>query len=480
MNISNSAHHTSLYRIWRPLTFGDVVGQEHITQTLTNAVQTKRVAHAYLFSGPRGTGKTTMARILAKAVNCLDPSGVEPCNQCANCTSIINGSMVDVLEIDAASHRGVDEIRQLRDRVRYISTEAEQKVYIIDEAHMLTTEAFNALLKVIEEPPAGIIFILATTEIHKIPATILSRCQSFSFVPITDEAIIGRLQQIAKKMAIETTVEALTAIARAAEGGLRDAIGIFEQAILVGGESINIDTVMLVLGSIPKDVALQLLMAICQAKLIDLSNLLHLHIGERGVDPAMILTELTFTCRDRLISRLTVPADSEDQESLKLTKMLQRLVEYQPKLRQTVYPRIMLEAALLSLAMEIDGRGRIEPIETSSAAAERVSLPVEQEQSRCQCAALTERIVTLEKKIEELAPRMAPPPDHPSFQPLSNRQKLPLRQLLRGRDGDDVTRGQGILVTDFSGRQKGEDHRSCLACCWFGRRGNEGAYFDRL
>jgi DNA polymerase-3 subunit gamma/tau len=173
--------YVALYREWRPQTFSEVVGQQHVTRTLANAVNQDRIAHAYLFCGPRGTGKTSVAKILAKAVNCLDRQGAEPCNQCDNCRRITQGNSMDVLEIDAASNRGIDEIRDLREKIKFAPTGGKAKVYIIDEVHMLTNEAFNALLKTLEEPPAQILFVLATTEPHKIPATILSRCQRFDF-----------------------------------------------------------------------------------------------------------------------------------------------------------------------------------------------------------------------------------------------------------------------------------------------------------
>jgi DNA polymerase-3 subunit gamma/tau len=222
----------SLYLKYRPKNFGSVVGQSHVTTTLRNAVKKNSLAHAYLFCGPRGTGKTSLARILAKALNCLSPSTEgEPCNVCDICAAIDKGRLVDLIEIDAASNRGIDEIRELREKIVFAPSQAKTKVYIIDEVHMLTKEAFNALLKTLEEPPPHAYFVLATTEAHKIPETIISRCQQFNFSRITNTDIFKRLTLIAEAEGVRTEEDALTLIARTANGGLRDAIGLFEQMI---------------------------------------------------------------------------------------------------------------------------------------------------------------------------------------------------------------------------------------------------------
>ncbi len=225
----------SLYRKYRPQSFANLVGQDHIRTTLMNALKNGKVNHAYLFTGPRGTGKTSTARLVAKAVNCLNLKDAEPCEECDICREITDGRLIDLIEIDAASNRGIDEIRDLREKINFSPTRAKNKVYIIDEVHMLTKEAFNALLKTLEEPPAHVYFILATTEVHKIPETILSRCQRFDFKRIELETLIARLQFIAEQEKIEAEPEALDAIARAAQGGLRDAIGLLEQ-LSVGGK----------------------------------------------------------------------------------------------------------------------------------------------------------------------------------------------------------------------------------------------------
>ena len=225
----------SLYLKYRPQNFKTVVGQDHIVMTLTNALKHNSLTHAYLFCGPRGTGKTSLARILAKSINCSNAEGgIDPCDKCENCEAILKGRMVDLIEIDAASNRGIDEIRELREKILFAPTQGKYKVYIIDEVHMLTKEAFNALLKTLEEPPAHAFFILATTEMHKIPETIISRCQQFNFKRITSEAIVKRLEDIAAEEKIQAEPDALELIAKMSSGGLRDAIGLMEQMNING------------------------------------------------------------------------------------------------------------------------------------------------------------------------------------------------------------------------------------------------------
>lgn len=226
-------------RKWRPMKFEDVIGQRHVTVTLRNALASERLAHAYLFSGPRGVGKTTTARLLAKVVNCLDPHDQNPDNTCANCTEINEGRSFDVQEIDGASNRGVEEIRNLREAVRYAPAKGRYKVYIIDEVHMLTKEAFNALLKTLEEPPPQILFILATTELHKVPATILSRCQRFDFRRIGVQEIAGNLKAIAAQEELQVDQESLLLIARRGDGSLRDAQSLFDQVIALCGRIVT-------------------------------------------------------------------------------------------------------------------------------------------------------------------------------------------------------------------------------------------------
>ena len=243
----------ALYRKWRPQDFSDLIGQEHISETLSNAITTGKVAHAYLFSGPRGTGKTSTAKILAKALNCEHGPTPSPCNNCVCCQKINDGSFMDVFEIDAASNRGIDEIRDLRETVKFAPVDGRYKVYIIDEVHMLTTEAFNALLKTLEEPPAHVVFILATTEVHKVPVTIQSRCQRYDFKRITQKDILQRLISIAEQMNINVDKEALSIIAIQADGGMRDALSLLDQCLAFTKDKLTVDEVRKVLGLVGHD-----------------------------------------------------------------------------------------------------------------------------------------------------------------------------------------------------------------------------------
>ncbi|NGX57284.1 MAG: DNA polymerase III subunit tau [Chlamydiae bacterium] len=253
------AEYQVLARKYRPQTFGEILGQEATVQTLKNAIKFNRLAHAYLFSGSRGTGKTTTARILAKALNCQNQTvDLEPCNECQSCKEITAGNSLDVLEIDGASHRGIEDIRQINDTAGYATSTGGYKIYIIDEVHMLTKEAFNALLKTLEEPPARVLFIFATTEPHKLPPTILSRCQRFHLNRISDDIIMTKLTQIAKDFDLEVEEEPLRMIANLSDGGLRDAESLFDQVMAFHDEKITAETVASVLGVTSKDVFFEL------------------------------------------------------------------------------------------------------------------------------------------------------------------------------------------------------------------------------
>ncbi|BCJ87447.1 DNA polymerase III subunit gamma/tau [Effusibacillus dendaii] len=315
----------ALYREWRPQSFADMVGQEHVTRTLQNALRKGRIAHAYLFSGPRGTGKTSSAKILAKAINCVNGPAEEPCNECPACRGITAGSIMDVVEIDAASNRGVDEIRELREQVKYAPTEVRYKVYIVDEVHMLTTEAFNALLKTLEEPPQHVVFILATTEPHKLPATILSRCQRFDFHRISGRQTVDRLRQIAADKQISVAEDALWMIARAAEGGMRDALSIFDQLISFGGDQVTADTITSLLGGVRTDVLSAIASAIAEKDMQQALTLLG-SLLEEGKEAGQILHELTVYFRDLLMLK-TVPGLQEVQDRAQYDKQFAEIAE---------------------------------------------------------------------------------------------------------------------------------------------------------
>src|SRR3990172_2916222 len=232
-----------LYRKWRPRTFAELAGQEAVVRTLTNAIAGGKVSHAYLFSGPRGTGKTTTGRLLAKAVNCAKPKAGEPCNKCEGCQTYMEGRALDLIELDAASNRGIDEIRNLREKANFAPTGGADahKVYLVDEVHMLTEPAFNALLKTLEEPPRHVIFVLATTEVHKVPATVVSRCQRFDFRRIPLSALVQRLSHIAGEEGFECTPEVLETIVRTATGSARDAINLLEQLVDSFGKKLSLE-----------------------------------------------------------------------------------------------------------------------------------------------------------------------------------------------------------------------------------------------
>lgn len=357
----------ALYRTWRPQTFESLIGQPHVRQTLSNALLKKQIAHAYLFCGPRGTGKTSAAKLFAKAVNCLHPDGAEPCNVCDACVSITRGNNVDVEEIDAASNRGVDEIRELRDKVHYAPTMVKRKVYIVDEVHMLTSEAFNALLKTLEEPPSHVLFMLATTEPHRIPNTIISRCQRFDFHRISPETIVSRLNEVVVHEGWLADPKALWKIAEAADGGLRDALGLLEQAAAFGDHQIAEDHVAEVIGGVSTGDLLLLIQALAGKSYLEVTERLS-NWYATGKDATRIAFDLLQVLRDLFIVKLSQNDDAlagkpiapyratleaEDCPSEWLLRGIQRLGELYTQLRYVEQPRLALEAVLFGLASEL-------------------------------------------------------------------------------------------------------------------------------
>ncbi len=373
------AQELSLYRRWRPHAFAQVIGQEIVVGTLRRAVAQGRTAHAYLLCGQRGVGKTSVARILARAVNCLDIRDGEPCNACESCTRILGGKALDVVEIDGASNRGIDQIRQLREQVGYVPAGARYKVYIIDEVHMLTGEAFNALLKTLEEPPPRVLFILATTEPHKIPSTVLSRCQAFEFAPVPQELIAGKLAEIAGNEGIELEERAAALIAARSGGALRDAEVLLEQ--MGRGAPVTEKTVLDILGLPPIETLDSFIKALAscdpQPPLSIVAELV-----TRGRDLGMFLEEAAARARDRIIDGST-----------HLIPVARALVRWRAELPRAVSRRLHVELGILELCgpqggpitVEPEGK-QVSPEEASTEAAEgaeqsRVHPPSPQQQS---------------------------------------------------------------------------------------------------
>ncbi len=359
----------ALYRRWRPQTFDDVIGQDHVTQTLRNALATGRVAHAYLFTGPRGTGKTSVARILAKAVNCLAPEGQRPCNECRICRGMSDGSHLDLIEIDAASNTGVDDVRDLRDKINFSPNEARQKVYVIDEVHMLSNAAFNALLKTLEEPPAHALFVLATTEPHKIPETIRSRCQRFDFRRVSLQDIIGKLQRICEAEGVAAEPAALEAIARAATGSLRDSESLLDQLLAFTEDTITLEQVQALLGTVSGEAVAMLvdhLIARDTAAGLALINA----TVDAGADPRQFMRQLLEYLRgllllqagDRELVNVTdatlerMQAQVQRLPAPRLLKMIRCFAEADFDLKISAQPQLPLELAFVEMTLDATGQ----------------------------------------------------------------------------------------------------------------------------
>ena len=407
----------ALYRVFRPQTFSEVRGQDHISTTLKNAIVTERLAHAYLFCGPRGTGKTSSAKILAKAVNCLDLRNGEPCNQCASCKAINEENFLDVLEIDAASNRGIDEIRDLREKVRFAPSQGKRKVYIIDEVHMLTNEAFNALLKTLEEPPAHVLFILATTEPQKIPLTILSRCQRFDFRKINTAEISAHLADIVQEEGVSISDDALNAIARKAAGGMRDAISVLDQCIAFAGERIELHHVEMVLGTVSEEATAALVDTVIQQNYSQLFLSLNDFI-QQGKDIKQILRDCIQYCRQLLLLKVApdeqlveLSPDSlgkakEQAKALPvefLGRMINRLTAAEKDLRYSNQPQILLEAAFVDLMIQGLEPAAVQTAAPASGKARRTSSAAEEKPA----AKPVQKLIASEELLQQWSEVMA-------------------------------------------------------------------------
>lgn len=396
----------ALYRVWRPQKFSDLVGQNMITQTLKNAIMTQQTSHAYIFNGPRGTGKTSAAKIFAKAVNCHSQENGEPCNKCETCIAITNGQLNDVIEIDAASNNGVEEIRDIRDKVKYAPTQADFKIYIIDEVHMLSTGAFNALLKTLEEPPENVIFILATTEPHKIPATIISRTQKFDFKRITPADSYERMVYILTEKGIEYEEPALKVIAKAAEGGMRDALSILDQVISFGDNKVTLDNALLVTGSVTQDKIQNYVTEVSQKATTEALETIQAIIDE-GKDSTRLIEDLIAYSRDlllyqqapALINQLELGMLNDDFKKLSQTisadflyQMINVLNEIQQQMRFTTHPDVYLEVLTI----------RLSQFNTSDTTTETIQSELSSDASE-QINNLTKTVEDLKKQIIDLS-----------------------------------------------------------------------------
>lgn len=396
--------YTALYRKFRPEHFHDVKGQEHIVTTLKNQIKAGRIGHAYLFTGTRGTGKTTVAKLLAKVVNCQQPEDGNPCNVCTMCKAIANQTSMNVIEIDAASNNGVDNVREIVEEVRYSPTEGKYKVYIIDEVHMLSTGAFNALLKTIEEPPSYVIFILATTEVHKIPATILSRCQRYDFKRISIDTIAARLQDLMKEESIEIEEKALRYIARLGDGSLRDSLSLLEQCIsFYMDQKISYDNVLEVLGAVDTTVFSQMLHCIREQNIVRAIQLLE-EIEYNGRELGQFTTDFIWYLRNLLLLKTTngvseiiteistenlmmLKEEAMAMDEIALMRYIRVFSDLSNQIRYASRKRIMIEIALIKLCkpqMEQSYEAlleRIQILEDKLASGVLVSAPMENKPS---------------------------------------------------------------------------------------------------
>jgi DNA polymerase III subunit gamma/tau len=398
--------YTALYRVYRPQKFEDVVGQEHVTTTLRNALREGRLSHAYLFNGPRGTGKTSAAKIMSKAVNCEQPRDGEPCNECSTCKAISNGSVTDVLEIDAASNRGVEEIRDIRDKVKFAPSDVKYKVYIIDEVHMLTTEAFNALLKTLEEPPSHVLFILATTEPHKLPATIISRCQRFDFHRIPLQVMVNLLKRICESQEVRVEDQALQLVAKMAEGGARDALSLLDQAISFSQDEVRASDIMQITGTVAQGYFSVLAQHIIErdvAKVMEQFD----QVMVQGKDPEQFLHDFLYYYRDMLLLK-AAPRLEEIVERTMLDDQFEQVAQRYTlpdlyakievcnqalsQLKWSTYARVLVELTLVKLC---------QPVEQTAAVTNQAVAGAVHSEGKDN-AGLSDRIRVLEERLAQV------------------------------------------------------------------------------
>ncbi|MFP7256148.1 DNA polymerase III subunit gamma/tau [Terribacillus goriensis] len=430
----------ALYRVWRPRTFGDVVGQEPIIRTLKNAIMQDKFSHAYLFSGPRGTGKTSAAKIFAKTINCEHAPVEEACNECAACRGIQDGSIADVIEIDAASNNGVEQIRDIRDKVKYAPSAVKYKVYIIDEVHMLSIGAFNALLKTLEEPPKHVVFILATTEPHKIPLTIISRCQRFDFKRINQQAMVNRMQEILEKEQITVADDAVESVALAAEGGMRDALSLLDQAISYSEDVVELADVLAVTGAVSQDRLTEVIRACARQDVQAALEQVDLLIQD-GKDPGRFVFDLIYYLRDLLmfqsapgmeniLERVLVDDSfkqlAEEVDASWIQAAIVELNRCQQEIKWANSPKVFVEIAILHIADQ--------SAPTASVEAEAVQQ-------------LTRKISQLEQELKQLklqpqaASTPAEQPKRPARTGSKNSYRVPferIRQVLAEATKDEL------------------------------------------
>ena len=405
----------ALYRVWRPQNFQQVVGQKIVTQTLKNSITTDQISHAYLFAGPRGTGKTSCAKIFAKAINCLDSQDGEPCNHCENCVAINENRLTDIIEIDAASNNGVDEIRDIRDKVKYPPTQAKYKVYIIDEVHMLSTGAFNALLKTLEEPPAHVVFILATTEIQKVPATIISRTQRFNFRRISADDIAEQLIHILTEKNISYDDQAIAVISRAADGGMRDALSILDQVLSFGNDHVSLENALEVTGDADDQSLAHYLSAIFNQNVTEALQTINTLFAD-GCSANRLIEGIIELLRDLLLQKndaqlLTqmsyrqLDADlitaAAQIQSAQLYQMIDLTNEIQLQLKNSAHSELFLEVMTVKLA---NAAKTAAPVSEGAAANQ-----AEVEKLQTQVAELKQQLSKLEKHGVAVSPRTTTP-----------------------------------------------------------------------